>query len=48
MTITYRDGLGYVAVIVSEYGVDFMNGCAYFESGSRSYCILADNIVSII
>lgn len=47
MIITYRDSLGYVGVTVSEGGIDFVDGFAYFGSENHDYKIMADRIVCI-
>lgn len=47
MIVTYRDSLGYVDVAVSEDGIDFVDGFAYFGSENHDYKILADRIVCI-
>lgn len=47
MTLTYHDGLGYVKVEVTEDGIDFLGGFAYFSSGNRDYKILSEHIVCI-
>ena len=48
MIVTYRDHLGYVSVNVSEDGVDFVDGFAYFTSLSNmDYKIPAEHIACI-
>lgn len=47
MIVTYRDSLGYVDVIISEDGVDFVDGFAYFTSGHRNYKIPAEHMVCV-
>lgn len=48
MIVTYRDSLGYVDVVVSEDGIDFADGFAYFTSGYRDYKIPVEHMVCVL
>lgn len=39
MYIVFRDELGFVSVLVDEYGIQFTNGIAYFSDGEKEYRI---------
>lgn len=48
MTITFRDALGYIAVEVDEYGIQFADGEAYFsDTTDKEYRINLADIVAI-
>lgn len=47
LKICFRDEMGYAMVDVDQYGIDFLNGAAYFSDGCRDYKIKAENIIRI-
>lgn len=47
MLLVYRDELGYVQVKVDDYGVQFVEGYAYFGNDEREYKVKVENLVSI-
>lgn len=47
MTVTYRDELGYISVEIDPYGVQFLDGEAYFSANREEYRIKLENLVEI-
>ena len=47
MIVAYRDGVGFVTVIINEDGVSFQDGYAYFTSGARDYKIPTDHLMRV-
>lgn len=48
MSITFRDALGYIAVEVDEYGIQFADGEAYFsDANEKEYRVKVGDIVAI-
>ena len=47
MSVTYRDTLGMVEVVIDDYNVGFVNGYAFFSSEEKDYKIPVANIICI-
>ena len=47
MKIYYRDEGGGVCVDVDEYGIQFLDGFAYFSNGEREFRIPISDLLSI-
>lgn len=49
MAITFRDGLGIARVIVNQYGIQFLNGTAYFaDDDETEYRIPVGDIIEVM
>lgn len=48
MSIVFRDELGYIAVDVDEYGVQFADGVAYFsDTKGKEYTVQMEYLVAV-
>ncbi len=48
MSIIFRDDLGYIAVNVDEYGIQFADGMAYFSGlDGKEYRVPLENMVGV-
>lgn len=48
MVVRYKDELGVCVVEIDEYGVQIVNGYAYFSDGNRDYTVPVNNIFAIM
>ena len=47
MFITFRDEVGYSVVEVDGYGLQFLDGIAYFSDGEHEYRVPVDKLEEI-
>lgn len=49
-SVCFRDEIGVVCVAVNEWGISFLEGCAYFTAADteKEYRIKAEHLIEIV
>ena len=50
ISVCFRDKIGVVCVAVNEWGISFLDGCAYFTAAEteKEYRIKAEHLIEIV